>query len=98
MEDVVSGGSPVAPLGGDDILQPSWPKGAAFHSAGWQYNFALGGSITLHWVAELIAFSTRTALDRREDAYGSIRTLSLKGQSQKPVSAYDQHHDRPHPG
>jgi hypothetical protein len=23
----------------------------------WQHNFALGGSITLHWVAELIAFS-----------------------------------------
>ena len=23
----------------------------------WQHNFALGGSIALHWVAELIAFS-----------------------------------------
>jgi hypothetical protein len=24
----------------------------------WQHSVALGGSITLHWVAELIAFST----------------------------------------
>jgi hypothetical protein len=35
---------------------------AAFRCTGRQHNFALGGSITLHWVAELIAFSNNPAV------------------------------------
>jgi hypothetical protein len=43
--------------------------------------------ISLHWVAELIAPSKNGTC-----------TLSLKGQSQKTVTFYAQHHDHPHPG
>jgi hypothetical protein len=45
----------------DDILRTLWwsPRVAAFPCTGWQHNFALRGSITLHRVAELIAFSTK---------------------------------------
>jgi hypothetical protein len=34
----------------------------AFRCTGRQHNFAFGGSITLHWVAELIAFSNNPAV------------------------------------
>jgi hypothetical protein len=39
---------------------------AACRRTGWQHNFAQVGRITLHWVAELIAFST---LVRKDSAF-----------------------------
>jgi hypothetical protein len=44
------------------------PKVAAFRCTVWQHNFALGGSITLHRVAELIAFSIRSSYPYRAGA------------------------------
>jgi hypothetical protein len=42
-------------VGVDDILHTRWQHNVAFSG---QHSIALGGSITLHWVAELIAFSS----------------------------------------
>jgi hypothetical protein len=40
---------------------------AAFRCTAWQHNFALGGSISRHRVAELIAFSTSEALRHMQE-------------------------------
>jgi site-specific recombinase XerD len=48
---------------------------AAFRYTGWQHNFALGGSITLHWVAELIAFSS--LIDAAEMPFHRILLMTL---------------------
>jgi hypothetical protein len=64
---------------------------AAFRCTGWQHNFALGGRITLHWVAELIAFSKFSAgfpaSPPIQSIVGNIPFQPIFGGSNRPHAA-----------